>query len=65
MKRRPLDLPPLDSLPQTTCRNCGRSLINGLFTPLSLQSPRPECRRCIGELNGRWKANRVSGIAKL
>jgi DNA-directed RNA polymerase subunit RPC12/RpoP len=37
-------------LPETICSLCGQSKINGLFTPLELQTY-VRCRVCIGEIN--------------
>jgi hypothetical protein len=54
-------LPSLESLPHTTCRVCGGSKINGLFTPLELKNTNngPRCRKCIGEVSeSKRKANR-------
>jgi hypothetical protein len=52
--KTPIELPSIESLPQTICRQCGRSLINGLFTPIELECKYPQaprCRKCIGEIN--------------
>jgi hypothetical protein len=61
------DLPDLDSLPHTTCKQCGRSLINGLFTPPELLGQwtfSPRCRKCIGECNERARAKKGTIYAK-
>jgi hypothetical protein len=50
--RATIEIPDIAALPQTICRMCGRSLINGLFMPSELKRPEgPRCRRCIGEVS--------------
>jgi hypothetical protein len=38
------------NLPETICRICHKSKINGLFTPQELDTY-VRCRKCIGEVN--------------
>jgi hypothetical protein len=59
VRQRQIELPSIESLPQETCKQCGRSLIRGLFTPVELEGRyphSPRCRTCIGEINERAKA---------
>lgn len=63
--RAAIELPSLDELPQTTCSKCERSLINGLFSPGELRQSKPLCYSCTGEVNIKFKRNRVSGVASL
>jgi hypothetical protein len=47
-------LPSIESLPQATCRACGKSKLRGLFTPLELtRAEGPRCMKCTGELSER------------
>jgi hypothetical protein len=58
VRQRQIELPSIESLPQETCKQCGRSLIRGLFTPVELEGRYPDsprCRTCIGEINERPK----------
>ena len=56
--RAAIELPSLDSLPQTVCRVCGRSKINGLFTPAELRGTYPRCMVCVGEVNEKQRAKK-------
>jgi hypothetical protein len=59
-------LPDVATWPHTTCRICGGSKINGLFTPGELKNPSgPRCMKCIGEVNTSNRRARHSGIATL
>lgn len=65
MRQRQIELPSIESLPQETCRQCGRSLIRGLFTPVELEGRypnSPRCRTCIGEINERAKAGSTAQL---
>jgi hypothetical protein len=62
---RRIELPSIESLPQTVCRNCNRSLINGLFTPQELfrnDGHPPRCRSCIGDINARKPLRRLERL---
>lgn len=51
---RHIELPPLESLPQTICALCGKSKINGLFSPTQFRNADgslPRCMLCVGEIN--------------
>jgi hypothetical protein len=53
------ELPSLESLPQTICRLCKRSLINGLFNPAELRhEDRMRCMRCVGEISQKSRAKK-------
>ena len=64
--RRQLTIPevemyPLELLPTTRCKICGKDKINGLFTPAEVllkYDGSPRCRVCIGEVNYRHRPNR-------
>lgn len=62
--REPIELPSLESLPQTVCRVCLRSKINGLFTPreLACTDGYPRCRKCIGEISDKSRAHSRRGL---
>jgi hypothetical protein len=65
VRQRQIELPSIEALPQETCRQCGRSLIRGLFTPVELEArypSSPRCRTCIGEINERAKAGRTAQL---
>ena len=67
MRQRQIEfeLPSIESLPQETCKQCGRSLIRGLFTPVELQCRYPQsprCRSCIGEISERAKARSMAQL---
>jgi hypothetical protein len=61
MRQRTIELPSLESLPQTVCVECGKSKINGLFSPSEIlgthrvQTGGPRCRLCVGEVNQKMK----------
>ena len=63
MKPRHIELPSLESLPQTVCIICERSLINGLFTPIELarQDRSPRCRKCCGDLSDYFRRKNKPG----
>jgi len=71
MRVIPEDLPEIYSLPQTVCRLCHRSLINGLFNPAELlHEDRRRCMKCVGELseksrNKKWNTGQERGWNKL
>jgi hypothetical protein len=51
MRQRNIELPDLSDLPQTTCKQCGKSKICGLFSPAELtRADGPRCMLCCGEM---------------
>jgi hypothetical protein len=59
VRQRHIELPSLDSLPQTVCASCGVSKINGLYSPgqfANKSGELPRCMLCIGEINATKKS---------
>jgi hypothetical protein len=59
MRPKQIELPLLEDLPQTICAACGKSKINGLFSPAQFRKKDgslPRCMLCTEEINAAKKS---------